>query len=140
MSETLEKSGAKGEFNNDNPAVVFGALSQVSRGAGADRKIMLRALREGWDIPPAVKKRTIERMVEVLNRTPQVNPETGEILPGVDHAAVAAARVLVAADQVDQTDHWNADKNERLDQGKATERIGGIVLDVPPLPELPAAE
>jgi hypothetical protein len=43
---------------------------------------------------------------------------------------IAAVKALAELDKINQADHWNEDKNKRLDDGKATERVDGVILKV----------
>lgn len=91
-----------------------------------DLRLISRAVREGWPIPAEKRAALCARMAEIVQtRTIQVPDVDGVFHDRADVAAshaIAAARVLVAADAVNQTDYWNSDKNDRLDAGKATER------------------
>ena len=90
-----------------------------------DLRKIEQSIRNGWPIPIQRRKALIERMCEITERrTLQVPSSDGSMIERPDLAdshSIAAARVLVAADQVNQTDYWNADKNDRMDHGKATD-------------------
>lgn len=75
---------------------------------------MGRAVRERWPIPAEKKPEIVARLTAVVARSG----------PEADSAAVQAARVLALMEGQNQTDHWNTDKNTRLDQGKTTDRVG----------------
>ncbi len=91
-----------------------------------DVRLISRAVRDGWGVPAGKRKAVINRMVGLVEKTvctimTAVGPVAVEA--PADQLAVAASKVLVDIDKVDQTDYWNNDKNERLDSGKATERM-----------------
>lgn len=92
-----------------------------------------RAIRERWPVPDGMKRRTLHRLAKVIRKTAvMVNTKDGPVpVDGpADANAVRAAAVLVAMTGQNQTDDWNNDKNDRLDAGKATERVDGVVLKV----------
>ncbi len=49
--------------------------------------------------------------------------EASEVVQAAS-AIASIVRTAVMMEGQNQTDHWNADKNDRLDSGKATERVG----------------
>lgn len=97
-----------------------------------DIKLVQRAVRNGWNVPAENRQPVIKRLVGIVEKTEcTIMTKEGPVaLDGpADANAVAAARALIAMDQVDQEDHWNAEKNARLDEGKPTERVGGVQFD-----------
>lgn len=117
-NEITIKSGGQGE----GPAVLVDAHRTKS-----DINLISRAVREGWNVPVEGRAIVVRRLLGVVAKT-SVDVMTKEgpanMEGPADQNAVAASRVLVAMDAVNQTDYWNQDKNERLDSGKATERVG----------------
>ncbi len=99
-----------------------GAIS-VNVEDGRDRALLRRAIKERWPIPDATRDSLAAKLATVI--------ETG------DHReVVSAARVLIAADALNQADDHLADKNERLDAGKPTENVqAGVAFIVPGLPK-----
>ncbi len=102
----------------------------------ADARTVAKAVRLGWGVQK--KDAIVTRLHEIVEKKSVTGMDAkGEKVDDArtaDSHAIAAARVLVAMDQVDQTDHWNADKNERLDEGKLTERHGiGDVISRRPI-------
>lgn len=90
-----------------------GGLLQGGRIA-ADVVMIRRAARERWEIPAAIRA-----------KLPQV---MGAIMQGSESERdrIAAARVLVAADAVNQADDHLADKNARIDAGQATDVVAVV--------------
>jgi hypothetical protein len=103
------------------------------------RALLRRAAREGndypgkrWHVPPEFKKATgpaLERALTVSANIEDPAKAVGAVCDVIRTAAILEGQ--------NQTDFWNQDKNDRLDQGKATERLGGVVVDVPAMPQLP---
>ena len=79
----------------------------------AEVRTLNRAVDEAWPIPKDARPAIIERLKTVVARK---GPDT-------DPNAVRAAQVLASMDATNQRDYWNADKNTRLDTGKATDRV-----------------
>lgn len=103
-----------------------------------DLKLVGRAVREGWMPSKEIRKDIMERLSVIIKKpTCDVMTKQGPVaLDGpADTNAIRAASVVVGMTGQDQTDHWNADKNARLDDGKATERIEGVEFVVPGLPK-----
>lgn len=103
-----------------------GGITADPRHVRADCRLIAQAVREGWDIPAAKRPAIVSRMVEIIEkRTAIVATPVGpvESEASADGQAISAARVLVAMDQVSQGDYQYADKNRRLDEGKATEAV-----------------
>jgi hypothetical protein len=84
-----------------------------------EMNLIRRAVREGWPVESQTKIDAVRVATAIMNST-----ETDE------RSRVAALKALIEMDKVNQTDHWNEDKNVRLDAGKATERVDGVVLKV----------
>lgn len=101
-------SGGKGEGLGDDPHHVR-----------ADLNLITRAVRQGWPVTAQAKEQAVEVAQRIMN--------SGE---ADERSRVAALKALIEMDKVNQTDHWNEDKNVRLDAGKATERVDGVVLKV----------
>lgn len=95
----------------------------------ADMNTIRRALRERWPIPEETRSVLLERLKTIIEKpTVQAMSKDGPVsLDGpADANAVRAASVLVAMMAQNQADDHLADKNQRLDEGKATERVEGI--------------
>lgn len=94
-----EDSGRGGIVDTTNPAQ-----------AVKDARLACRAVREGWGVPPDVKREVVDACADLVRmREPR--------------SMLFAARLLIDADKVDQADQHLAEKNARLDAGKATERV-----------------
>lgn len=103
-----------------------------------DVAMVSRAVRERWGVKK--KDAVVDRMLGVVEKKSikvLTTDGTFEDEARADGNAIAAARVLVSMDEKDQTDHWNEDKNTRLDEGKMTERVGmePVILRQPVKPE-----
>jgi hypothetical protein len=92
----------------------------------SDLKLVRRALRERWPVPQRTMQAAVKRLEEIVNK-PVVQVMT---VDGVKHLdgpadanAVRAASVLAQMESQNQADDHLADKNERLDAGKATDRV-----------------
>ncbi len=96
-----------------------GAKSSLNMSDGRDRALVRRAVRDGFDISPELKAALVEQLAGVAK-----DPHDQRELIGAARVLVDMSRVNVALESLDQTDFWNNDKNERLDAGKATERVG----------------
>lgn len=92
---------------------------------GHDLAIVRRALRERWPIP-------VEKRRDIAERVAKVAAESND-----ERSIVAAARVLAQMDGLNQADEHLENKNERLDGGKATERVEGVEFVVPGLNQVP---
>ena len=87
--------------------------------AGMDAKLLRRALRERWPIPEAKRPTIVERLVKIVDESPD------------DGDAIKAASVLRSMDADNLTAAIEAEKNERLDSGKATQAIQMYGKDAP---------
>lgn len=99
-------SGGRG-IVTDDPHRVRGELSLVAQAA-----------RNGWAVTPEMKSEAPAIAMEMAKNA--IDPR----------AKAAALRALATFDQINQVDHWNNDKNDRMDAGKPTE-IAGVVIAVP---------
>ena len=93
----------------------------------SDCAMARRAIREGW--PVKRREMVVERLEEIVEkRTLTIATATGivEVEGPADSNAIAAARVLVAMDGLNQADDHLQDKNQRLDAGQATEAIAVV--------------
>jgi len=72
-----------------------------------DRRAEERAIREGWNVPQAVRQQVIDRLADV------VNPATEEGAKAELRYVVQAAKTLAAADLRQQALHLERDKLER---------------------------
>lgn len=81
--------------------------------ATAESRLIARAVREGWPVPPEAQADA----VRVVRQIAADDEECGR-------TRIAAVQALIAMDAANQTDHWNEDKNRRLDAGLLTERHG----------------
>jgi hypothetical protein len=88
-------------------------------------KMALRSVRERWPIPAEERVRVVASMTRIATASADVR------------AAATAARVLASMDGLNQADEHLADKNERIDSGKATDRIAvdPVVLERPVQPK-----
>lgn len=80
----------------------------------ADCRLTATAVRRRWKIGPAKRDTIVTSMMSVLEA--DADPRN----------VVAAAKVLVQMVAQNQADEHLADKNARLDEGKATENIAGV--------------
>ena len=85
--------------------------TKTPRRSGYRIQLYSRALRERWPIPESVRAEVVKEAQALLR---------------VDNPAVRsrAMAVLLQADALNQADAHLADRNGRLDAGKATERVG----------------
>lgn len=88
--------------------------------------LLRRAVRENWAVDAKIKADGVRYACDIAATSDD------------DRARIAAVKTLVEMDRVNQTDFWNADKNERIDNHKATEVIQYQAPTVNILP-LPAA-
>lgn len=77
---------------------------------GTESKLVRTAIRNRWPVSDELKKATIERMADVLHSED-------------NRDCVSAAKVIVAADKINQEDDHLEEKNKRLDEGKPTEAV-----------------
>ena len=84
----------------------------------SDIKMIARAVRRRWPIPDERKPEIVTRMLEIVKGSPE------------DGDAIKAAAVLRAMEADNMADDQLAEKNARLDDGKATE--GLRIVDVDP--------
>jgi hypothetical protein len=116
-------------------------IAQDDTYARADMNLIRRAISEGWEIPQAKKAQVVDRLLEIAQKKScQVSTKTGIVqLDGpADSNAVKAASVLVAMTGERQRDIHAQDKNDRIDTGKATDRVAvdPVVLERPILPQV----
>ena len=91
-----------------------------------------RAVRRGWNIPAETKdiiKARLVGLVEKTSVTVATIHGTATAEAPADVNSIAAARVLVRMDEIDQADEHLALKTERLDTNQPTENI---VIAIPP--------
>lgn len=125
MSETQETGG-------------LGEMLAGERTKVADIKMVQRAIREGWEMPPRARKEAGKLLMEIAEqRTATVQNSDGDAVE-VSNARnqVAAIKALAELDKINQIDYWNQDKNDRIDAGKATERYEGMEIIIPGLPPI----
>jgi hypothetical protein len=77
--------------------------------AAQDAKLVARALRNRWPIPEHVRPKIVDRLVTIATDSPD------------DGDAIKAASVLRTMDSDNLTSEIEAEKNDRLDAGKATQ-------------------
>lgn len=77
---------------------------------GTESTLARTAIRNRWPVSDELKKKTIDRMADVLCSED-------------NRDCVSAAKVIVAADKINQEDDHLEDKNSRLDDGKPTENV-----------------
>lgn len=102
----------------------------------SDIRLVNRAVRNRWKVDEANREKIVTRLMEIVEkREASVMTKGGPCaLDGpADTNANAAARVLVAMEQQNQADEHLADKNDRLDAGKATERVVESIEVVTPM-------
>lgn len=86
-------------------------------------KLVTNAVRKGWPVPDEAKAEAVRAARAIIASTDD-DPR----------AVVAAVKALVEMDRINQTDHWNQDRNDRLDAGKPTEIHAAVAVDVPQMP------
>jgi hypothetical protein len=79
--------------------------------AGMDAKLVKRALRERWPIPDKMRPRIVDRLVDIVDNS----PDNGD--------AIKAASVLRSMDADNLTAAIEANKNLRMDEGKPTQTV-----------------
>ena len=105
----------------DTPEIgggVGGPLSpgDISRDL-ADTKLIGRAIREGWPIFASDKSTIIRKMMAKVEKdtVTTINARGEEIELDNDRNQIAAAKVVIDADKMNQTDYWGEDKNARIE-------------------------
>jgi hypothetical protein len=78
----------------------------------SDARLMLRAMNRRWPTTDTVKAKLINRVEDRLS-----DPLLG------DDALSSLGRVILMAESQNQADDHLAEKNDRLDTGKPTERV-----------------
>lgn len=107
--------------------------------AVSDIKLMGRALKERWPMSPERRARIITTLCQIVDtdtfEVEKVECEggnngegtrtktVGKITMPNHRNQIAAAKTLIAADALNQSDEHLADKNHRLDSGQATETV-----------------
>jgi hypothetical protein len=98
-----------------------------------DLRLLAKAVRKRWAIPPASMQVAIARLTEIAEKR-TVEVMCGEGVVAVEGAAdtnaIRAAAVLAQMESQNQADDHLADKNSRIDAGKPTE-LGGVVFSTP---------
>ncbi len=131
--------------DNQNMSEIISSQHPVA--TKRDVGLVSRAIRCGWDVPPATKVAVVTRMSEMVAASSVNVPVlvNGDVIDVerqdiANAQAIAAARILIEADKLDQADAHLSDKNARLDAGLATERtaVEGVILRQAILP--PKAE
>jgi len=79
-----------------------------------DRALLLRAIRQRWPIPEATRAELMAAIVKAMTEAAEA---------GNARDVAGCARVIVAADKLNQIDEHLADKNARIDAGKGTECV-----------------
>ena len=98
----------------------------------ADCRMVERAVRRGWDVPAETKDLIKARLVGIVSKESVTVLTAGgstTVEAPADANAIAASRVLVRMDEIDQADDHLALKTERLDTNLPTENI---VIAIPP--------
>jgi hypothetical protein len=105
----------------------------------ADIKLLRRAVREGWNVPPEAMQEAGPILLEIARQTATTVLDADGEPVDVSNARnqIAAVKALAELDKINQADHWNEDKNARIDSGKATDRIAvdPVVLERPVQPK-----
>lgn len=99
---------AKIEGNGETP--VRADLCASKRHARADAKMVARAVRNGWPVPDHLRQKVVDRLDVLLDS-------------GDDRTTIAACRAVVEINKQNIDIDMTEDKYDRLDEGKATERI-----------------
>lgn len=90
-----------------------------------------RAIRERWPVDPAIMRRVIARADALVQKTTKTVATTmGPVEVDADDGALAAMKVILAANAQNQADDHVEEKNKRLDEGKATENVTERVITV----------
>jgi len=84
----------------------------------ADLALVRRAIQARWNIPEHLRSLVPEAMAEIL-----ASPASEA------RDRIGAAKVVVAMEGQNQTDDLATDKNERLDNGQATERVTVVRIE-----------
>lgn len=113
MSDNTMKPGS-GEITAPDSGLLADPHHQ-----GMDAKLLKRALRERWPIPEKIRPRIVERLVDIVDQSPD------------DGDAIKAASVLRSMDSDNLAAVIEANKNERLDTGKPTQAIQMYGKDAP---------
>ena len=87
--------------------------------AGMDAKLVKRALRERWPIPDKMRPRIVDRLVDIVDNS----PDNGD--------AIKAASVLRSMDADNLTAAIEANKNLRMDEGKPTQAVQLYAREAP---------
>lgn len=92
----------------------------------ADINLIRRAGREGWNIPKEAMEEagTILHAIAKQSTTTILDGEGKQFEVSNARNQIAAVKALAELDKINQADHWNQDKNDRLDSGKLTENHG----------------
>lgn len=85
---------------------------------GKDLQMARFAVRQGWNVSKAMKDKVLKMAEEVIDTSV------------IARDRIAAAKLAIEADKVDQADEHLRDKNERIDGGKATDATTVHVLKV----------
>jgi len=104
--------------SGDDSAKDSGLLADPHH-AGMDAKLIRRALRERWPIPDKVRPRIVDRLVTIATDSLD------------DGDAIKAAGVLRSMDADNLAAVIEANKNQRLDDGKPTQAIQMYGKDAP---------
>lgn len=125
-----KRDGGKGEAA---PIDLVGEAAGI--GKTSDINLLRRAARERWPVPQEKRPMVVGKMLAIVEQesTTIPSPGGGEVEVSNARNQVAAARVLVAMEQQNQADEHLADKNDRLDAGKATERVVESIEVVTPM-------
>jgi hypothetical protein len=110
----------------------LGEMLSGDRTKVADIKLLRRAVREGWNVPQEALQEAGPILLEIARQaTTETLDADGKVVE-ISNARnqIAAVKALTELDKINQTDHWNEDKNRRLDEGKVTDRVDGVVLKV----------
>lgn len=79
--------------------------------AHEDARMVARALKHRWPIPDHMRPKIVDRLVDIATASPD------------DSDAIKAASVLRTMDGDNLTAEIEAEKNARLDSGKATQAV-----------------
>ncbi len=122
MSEELTTPNAPGGVGNS-----FGSIIPETE---KDRGLMREAMKRWPKRWRGLNEKTKDEMAESLRRANEAAAlaltecqDPAQVV-SITGAIASIVRTAVMMEGQNQTDDWNQDKNERLDAGKATERVG----------------
>lgn len=123
MIDHESRGEGHGEGGADDPGSVLGDPAKIKQ----DIRMIERAIRKGWDVPPEMRALILRRLGKIVDKeTVDVQGVPSEV--HADSNAIAASRAIMVATGQDQADRHFDEKNQRLDEGKPTENIREVRL------------